>query len=77
MALLTGYWQWGTVAALVTLIDTNSSYMKGSGGVDTFVFFLLVVLGLAIFGAVAVAFGSDSRQLIEDADTSDLTRRTI
>jgi hypothetical protein len=62
---------------LVTRIDINTSYTKGSGEVDTFVFFLLVVVGLAVFGAVAVSFGSDSRQLIEDAPTSDLTRRTI
>ena len=51
--------------------------MKGSGEVDTFVFFLLVVVGLAIFGAVAGAFGSDSREPIEDAHIRDLTRRTI
>jgi hypothetical protein len=51
--------------------------MKGSGEVDAFIVFLLVVLGLAIFGAAAAAFGCDSRETIEDAHIRDLTRRTI
>jgi hypothetical protein len=62
---------------LVTLIDTHSSYIEGSREVDILAFFLLVVAGLAIFGAAAAAFGSDSRDTIEDAHIRDLTRRTI
>lgn len=58
-------------------MNINNSYMKGSGEVDAFVFFLLVVVALAIFGAVAGAFGADSREPIEDAHTRELTRRTI
>ncbi len=51
--------------------------MEGSGEVETFVFFLLVVVGLAIFGAVAEAFGADSRELIGDSHLRDVIRRTI
>jgi hypothetical protein len=77
MALLTGYAQWITFTTLVTLLNIISSYAKGSGEVDTVLLFVLVVVGLAIFGAVAVTFGSDSRQLIDDAHASDQIRRTI
>ena len=43
IALLTGYLQWVTCAALVTLITVDNSYMKGIGEVDAFVVFLLMV----------------------------------
>ena len=77
MPLLTGYLQWVTVASLVTLLKSNNSYMKGDGEVELFVFLVLVVMGLAIFGALAAAYGTDSRETIEDAHIRDLTRRTI
>jgi hypothetical protein len=53
------------------------SYMKGSGEVDMIVFFFLWVAGLAILGVVTEAFGTDSREPIEDTHIGDWTRRTI
>lgn len=71
---MTGYPRGAKMHVLVTVLVNQTSYMERSAPMDGIVFVEISAVILAVFGALASLFGSDSREGVEDTHQTRDTR---